>query len=89
MRSHRQEYWNGLPFLSLGDFPDPGIKPTSPALTGGFFTTEPPGKSLCSGILYGKKNQPSSSTRKKKKKKRRKFKHCQVKEASLKRLHTV
>ena len=25
-----QEYWNGLPFLSLGDFPDPGIEPTSP-----------------------------------------------------------
>jgi len=24
--------------------PYPGIKPTSPALTGGFFTTEPPGK---------------------------------------------
>ena len=27
-------------------FPDPGIKPASPALAGGFFTTEPPGKSL-------------------------------------------
>ena len=26
----RQEYWNGLPFPSLGDLPDPGIKPTSP-----------------------------------------------------------
>ena len=24
--------------------PGPGIKPVSPALTGGFFTTEPPGK---------------------------------------------
>ena len=22
----RQEYWNGLPFPSLGDLPDPGIK---------------------------------------------------------------
>ena len=22
----RQEYWNGLPFLSPGDLPDPGIK---------------------------------------------------------------
>ena len=28
----RQEYWNGLPFPSPGDLPDPGIKPGSPAL---------------------------------------------------------
>ena len=27
----RQEYWSGLPFLSLGDLPDLGIEPTSPA----------------------------------------------------------
>ena len=39
----RQEYWSGLPLLSPGDLPDPEIKPTSLALTGGFFTTEPPG----------------------------------------------
>ena len=26
-----QEYWSGLPFLSPGDLPDPGIKPGSPA----------------------------------------------------------
>ena len=38
----RQEYWNGLPFSSPGNLPDPGIEPTSPALTGGFLTTEPP-----------------------------------------------
>jgi len=25
----RQEYWNGLPFPSPGDFPDPGIKSVS------------------------------------------------------------
>ena len=37
----RQEHWSGLPFPSPGDLPDPGIKPASPALTGGFFTTEP------------------------------------------------
>ena len=42
----RQEYPNGLPFPSPGDFPDPGMEPTSPALAGGFFTTEPPGKPL-------------------------------------------
>ena len=40
----RQEYWSGLSFLSPGDLPDPGIEATSPALAGGFFTTEPPGK---------------------------------------------
>ena len=28
----RQEYWSGLPFPSLGDLPDPGIEPRSPAL---------------------------------------------------------
>jgi len=42
----RQEYWSSLPFPSLGDVPDPGIKPTSPALADGFFTTEAPGKPL-------------------------------------------
>ena len=28
----RQEYWNGLPFPSPGDLPDPGIEPRSPTL---------------------------------------------------------
>ena len=41
----RQEYWSGLPFPSPGELPDPGIEPESPALAGGFFTAEPPGKS--------------------------------------------
>ena len=38
----RQEYWSGLPFLSPGYLPDPGIEPTflvSPALAGEFFIT--------------------------------------------------
>ena len=39
----RQGYCSGLPFPSLG-LPDPEIKPTSPALAGRVFTTEPPGK---------------------------------------------
>ena len=39
----RQEYWNGLPFPSPGDLPHPGIQPTSPALAGKLFTTEPQG----------------------------------------------
>ena len=42
----RQEYWNGLPFPSPGDLPNPGMEPRSPALAGEFFTTEPPGKPL-------------------------------------------
>ena len=41
----RQEYWNGLPFSSPRDLPDPGIESVSPELAGSFFTTEPPGKS--------------------------------------------
>ena len=28
----RQEYWNGLPFPSPGNLPNPGIEPESPAL---------------------------------------------------------
>ena len=41
-----QEYGSGLPFPSPGHLPDAGIKPASPALAGGFFTTEPPGKPM-------------------------------------------
>ena len=32
MGFHWQEYWSGLPFPFLGDLPNPGIKPGSPAL---------------------------------------------------------
>ena len=42
----RKEYWSGSPFPSPGDHPNPGIEPVSPALTGGFFTTEPPEKPI-------------------------------------------
>ena len=35
---------SAFPFPFLGDLLDPGNKPTSPALAGGIFTTEPPGK---------------------------------------------
>ena len=38
----RQEYWCWLPFPTLGDLPDPGVKPmslASSALAGRFFTT--------------------------------------------------
>ena len=40
----RQEYWSGLTFPPPRDFPDPGIKPATPAMAGRCFTTEPPGK---------------------------------------------
>ena len=43
----RQEYWNGLPFPSPGDLPNIELETRSlesPALSGGFFTTVPPGK---------------------------------------------
>ena len=39
----KQQYWSGLLFPPPGDLSDPGIKPTAPALAGGFFTAEPPG----------------------------------------------
>ena len=40
----RQENWCWLSLPFPGDFPNPGIESTSPALAGSFFTTEPPGK---------------------------------------------
>ena len=39
-----QEYKSRLPFPSPGDLSNPGINPASPALAGGFFITETPGK---------------------------------------------
>ena len=38
----RQEHWNGLPFPSPEDLPDPGIKPRSPALQAGSLPLAPP-----------------------------------------------
>ena len=42
MEFSRQEYWNGLPFPTPGDLPNPGIEPAdlaSPTLAGRYFTT--------------------------------------------------
>ena len=44
----RQEHRSGLPLPP----PNPGIRPTCPAMAGRFFTTEPPGKPH-RGILLG------------------------------------
>ena len=56
----KQEYCGELPFSTPGNLPNPGIELASlasPALTGRFFTTVPPGKP--SPLLCGV--QPSSS----------------------------
>ena len=39
----RQAYWSGLPFLSPGDLPNPGIEPGSPAFQASSLPSEPPG----------------------------------------------
>ena len=46
MEFSRQEYWSGLPFPFLGDLPNPGIKPGSPALQADSLPSEPPGMPL-------------------------------------------
>ena len=49
----REGYWLGMPFLLSGALPDPGIEPTSPALAGGFFTTEPLGDpDICYRMIF-------------------------------------
>ena len=40
----KQEYWSGLPCLSPGELPDPGIEPQSPTLQADSLLSEPPGK---------------------------------------------
>ena len=51
MEFSRQEYWSGLPFLSPGDLPDPGIEPKSPTLQADALPSEPP-KSLSRVQLF-------------------------------------
>ena len=43
MEFSRQVYWSGLPFLSPGDLPNPGIEPRSPTLQADALLSEPPG----------------------------------------------
>ena len=42
----KQEYWNGLPFPSPGDLPDPGIELRSPALQANSLPSELPEKHI-------------------------------------------
>ena len=47
----RQEYWNGLPFLSPGDHSDPEMESVSPALAGRFFTTSATWEALSNIVI--------------------------------------
>ena len=42
----RQEYWSGLPCPPLGDLPNPGIEPRSPAWQADSLSSESPGKPM-------------------------------------------
>ena len=53
----RQECWTRLLFPSPGDLPDTRIKLPSPELEGGFFTIEPPGKSMLEYYSAMKKHE--------------------------------
>ena len=61
MEFSRQEYWNGLPFPSVGDLLSPGIEP---ALAGGFFITSTTWEALFPTVIsykeLGKLNVPNS-----------------------------
>ena len=41
MEFSRHGYWSGVPFPPLGDLPDPGIEPGSPALHADSLLSEP------------------------------------------------
>ena len=46
MEFSRKKYWSELPFPSPGDFPNPGIKPGSPALQADALPSELLGKPI-------------------------------------------
>ena len=46
----QKEHWSGLRFPTPEDLPDLGTEAKSPALAGGFFTTEPPRRSKYHGL---------------------------------------
>ena len=55
----RQECWNGLPFPSPGDPPDPGIEAGSPVLQADALLSEPPGKPNSKESAYSLHFKPS------------------------------
>ena len=56
MEFSKQVYWSGLPCPSLGELPDPGIEPGSPALQVDSLPSEPPGKLTSYIPIQNKKN---------------------------------
>ena len=60
MEYSMQEHWSGSSFLPSGALPDPGIKPTPPALAARFcfvlfcfvLTSKPPGRPLAFYIYF-------------------------------------
>ena len=46
MEFSRQVYWNGLPFSSPGQLPNPETEPGFPSLQADSLPSEPPGKPL-------------------------------------------
>ena len=53
MEFSKQEYWNGLPFPSLGNLPNLGVKPESPVLQTDSLLCESPGKPKWKGhVLF-------------------------------------
>ena len=52
MEFSRQECWNGLPFPTPGDLPDPEIEPGSPALQADSLLSELPGKPTFSSTCF-------------------------------------
>ena len=50
MEFSREDTGVGKPFPSLGDLPNPGIKPRSPTLQADFLPAEPPGKPKNTGV---------------------------------------
>ena len=50
MEFSRPEYWSEWPFPFLGDLPNPGIEPRSPALQADSLPAEPEGKPNSTGV---------------------------------------
>ena len=53
MEFSRQEYWSGLPLPSLGDLPDTGIEPMSPAFQADSLPSDPLGQVASHSSILG------------------------------------
>ena len=60
---HRLSSCGAQLLLGMWDLPGLGIKPESPVLAGGFFTTEPPGRSFLSSSFEGEAQDFAASAR--------------------------